>query len=432
MAVIKIKTITHNLEAVINYAQNGDKTDNGLLVSGINCIPKTAYSQMALTKKFFHKETGRQGYHIIQSFNGKELTPSEANELGKELAEELFGDKFQVVVCTHINKFNIHNHIVLNSVSFIDGSKYHNSKVDIALLKDKSDELCKQYDISVLNTSKADKINKTYEKRISKYNRSNEKMLLIKKDIDDGILQSNKLNDFYDYLKCRGYEIYERYYMYITVKSPYFSRNIRLERAFGEDYTRDNIQDKIYSSKTKELQKSSINKKYYKKIYKGPKIDSFRLKFSSFYRSYVRWLYKLGRLPPKIEYVELTPEYFKQKKEVENSLNEISFIAKNNIKSIDDIKNYENLIVSKLNALKGERENLWKKHKKAKTTEEIQAIENKLNVLSKEIPKFAQELKICNNVQKRLENIKKIELNKKLEAERQQADRKVKNKDLVR
>lgn len=86
MAIIKIKTIKNNLEAVINYAHNGEKTENGILISGVNCVPEKAYNQMALTKKYFYKETGRQGYHIIQSFNGKELTPKEANEIGVKLA----------------------------------------------------------------------------------------------------------------------------------------------------------------------------------------------------------------------------------------------------------------------------------------------------------------------------------------------------------
>lgn len=89
MAVIKIINIKENLETVINCAQNGDKTENGILVSGINCVPKEAYKQMALAKKNFHKESGRLGYHIIQSFNGRELTPQEANEIEVTLAEKL-------------------------------------------------------------------------------------------------------------------------------------------------------------------------------------------------------------------------------------------------------------------------------------------------------------------------------------------------------
>lgn len=85
MAITKYKVIKKNLEAVINYAMNGEKTENGILASAINCLPETAYSQMMLTKKAFHKEDGRLGYHIIQSFKGKEISPENVTKLEKNL-----------------------------------------------------------------------------------------------------------------------------------------------------------------------------------------------------------------------------------------------------------------------------------------------------------------------------------------------------------
>ena len=100
---------------------------------------------MALTKRFFHKEDKVQGYHIIQSFNGNEVSAERANEIGRKLSDELWGDKYQVIICTHINKSNVHNHIIVNSVSFIDGKKYHNGKTEIALIRDTSDTLCEEY-----------------------------------------------------------------------------------------------------------------------------------------------------------------------------------------------------------------------------------------------------------------------------------------------
>lgn len=90
MAVIKIKNIKSNLQTVINYGKNGDKTENGILVSSINCNVATSYEEMALTKKFFHKEDKILGYHIIQSFKGYEVTPERANQIGKEFAKELW------------------------------------------------------------------------------------------------------------------------------------------------------------------------------------------------------------------------------------------------------------------------------------------------------------------------------------------------------
>ena len=86
MAVIKIKTIKKNLQAVVNYAKNGEKTEHGILVSGVNCLPQSAYEQMTLTKKFYHKENKTLGFHIIQSFKGQEVSPQKANQIGKELA----------------------------------------------------------------------------------------------------------------------------------------------------------------------------------------------------------------------------------------------------------------------------------------------------------------------------------------------------------
>lgn len=181
------KNIKSNLQTVINYGKNGDKTEDGILVSSINCNVATSYEEMALTKKFFHKEDKILGYHIIQSFKGYEITPEGANQIGKELAEELWGDKYQVVICTHINKENVHNHIIINSVSFVDGNKYHNSNSEIAFMKEISDRLCLNYGLSIVNTSKADKEKEFRQKNIDYFNRSDEKMKKVINDIDETI-----------------------------------------------------------------------------------------------------------------------------------------------------------------------------------------------------------------------------------------------------
>lgn len=194
MAITKYKVIQKNLEAVINYAKNGDKTEKGILVSGINCLPDTVYFQMMLTKKTFHKEGGRLGYHIIQSFNGKEVSLEKCNSIGVEFAQSLFGDKYQVLVCTHIDKEN-------------------------AIARN----------------------------RTNNYNRNSGKMELIKNDIDEAIKNAKKYQDFIDNLAYKGYYV-KKSNNVISVSTPYFNRNIRLPRAFGEDYTFENIKNRIYYS----------------------------------------------------------------------------------------------------------------------------------------------------------------------------------------
>lgn len=406
MAVIKIKTIKKNLQAVINYARNGDKTDNGILVTGINCIPQSAYEQMALAKKFYRKENKIQGFHIIQSFKGNEISPEKANQIGQELARELWGDKYQVLVCTHVNKENVHNHLVLNSVSFIDGMKYHNSNSEIALMKDTSDRLCLKYGLSIVETEKAKQEKVFRDKRIDNFNGSNEKMQRIRNDIDEVIKSVKKYSDFKFVLNAKGYEIYDKG-KYFTVKSPYFSRNIRLKRAFGENYSLSNIKERIYYKNKEKLPIANFKKKYYRKVYKGQKINRFLLKTSSFYRLYVHYLYKFGKLPTKNEYKELTPTYFKQKKENARIFEELNFLARNNFKTIQEIKDYQTEYENKLPKLKSQRENLWRKYNK--TTDKTQKVEIKtqIDLLSEKITTINNCTNICGRCVIRFEKLRK-------------------------
>ena len=406
MAVIKIKNIKSNLQAVINYGKNGDKTENGILVSSVNCSIETAYEEMALTKKFFHKENNVLGYHIIQSFKGNEVSPKLANQIGKELAEELWGDKYQVVICTHINKENVHNHMILNSVSFIDGIKYHNSKAQIAFLKETSDRLCLNYDLSIVDTPKANKEKEFRQKNIDYFNRTDEKMQRIITDIDNAIKSAKKYSDFKLILKSKGYENIKDSGKYLSLKTPYYSRNIRINRAFGEKYSVEGIKERIYGYIKEDLPPvQNYKSKYYKKIYTGPKINKFLLKTSSFYRLYVHYLYFFGILPAKNEYKELSPDYYKQKRKNNMIIEEINFLARHSFSSIAEITEYNENLENKLPELKGKRELLWKNHKSADTNKKDEILKD-INALTEEIDKIQAQKNACNRIITRYEEIK--------------------------
>ena len=274
------------------------------------------------------------GYHFIQSFNGKEVSSEECNDIGVELAESLWGDKYQVLVCTHVDKDNVHNHIILNSVSFVDGSKYHNSKVELALVRQTNDDLCRKYGLSVIETEKAEKESDIACSRIQNYNRNSGKMELIKQDIDEAIEKSRKYQDFVDELAYKGYYI-KKSNNSLSISTPYFNRNIRLARAFGEDYTFENIKDRIYYRNYQPKE----NKIYRIKVYEGVKINKDLLKTSSFYRLYVHFLYVLGKLPPKIHYIERTPEYYKELDKFDKMMDEFNMINIYDIKTLEDVQN---------------------------------------------------------------------------------------------
>lgn len=113
-----------DLAATLNYVENSDKTDQTMYVSGINCTKKQAYEQMMTTKRRFGKLGGNVAYHGYQSFQSGEVTPEEAHRIGIETARRMWGDDYEIVVTTHLNTANLHNHIVVNSVSFRTGRKF--------------------------------------------------------------------------------------------------------------------------------------------------------------------------------------------------------------------------------------------------------------------------------------------------------------------
>lgn len=399
MAITKYKVIKKNLEAVINYAINGEKTENGILVSGINCLPETAYSQMMLTKKAFHKEDGRLGYHIIQSFNGNEVSPEKCNQIGIELAQQLWGDKYQVLVCTHTNKKNVHNHIVLNSVSFIDGSKYHNSNVEIALLRETNDDICRRYGLSIIKSTKATTINNISESRITNYNRNSGKMELIKADVDEAIKQATKYQDFIDILSFKGYYI-KKSNGSISVSTPYYNRNIRLARAFGDDYTFDHIRTRIYQSAIYDrYYRNNNNEKVYKvRIYDGIKIDQEKLKTSSFYRLYVHYLYLLGKLPPKIHYEERTKEYYKEIDKFHKLADEMNIICTNHIESKEDVQILRMKYIEQVTPLKEKREKLKQLFKKATNEADKIILQAKIVVITEDINTINSKIQTCRRI----------------------------------
>lgn len=406
MAIIKFKNIKSNLQHVIDYGKNGDKTENGALVSSINCGVATTYEEMALTKKFYHKEDKILGYHIIQSFDGFETSPENANRIGKKLAEEMWGDKYQVVICTHVNRQNVHNHIILNSVSFVDGKKYHNSETNIAFIREISDRLCIENGLKVIDTSKSRKEKQIAEKRIDNFNRRDEKMQKVITDIDEAIKLAKKYSDFKLALKAKGYSNIKDNGRYFSLKTPYYSRNVRINKVFGDDYSVQGIKERIYGYRKSELMPfANYNKKYYKKIYKGPKIDWKLYKRNRFYAFYVAILYILGILPAKVVVQEVTVQDYKIKNKTKMVFEELNYINRSHSKSIEDIKTQKKEIEDKLPVLKGERENLWVKYKNAIRTEDKTSILERINLLSNEISTLYGQRNACKRILKKYNNI---------------------------
>ena len=140
------------LGGVLRYVQQEEKTtwEDRRLVSGWNCTARSVYDEMRLTKKRFDKTDGRQYYHFVQSFDTQDdLSPQEVHAMGLELAQREFPN-FEVLVATHVDTEHFHNHLVVNSVSFQDGKKLHQSAADLQAHRIANDEICAAHGLEIL------------------------------------------------------------------------------------------------------------------------------------------------------------------------------------------------------------------------------------------------------------------------------------------
>lgn len=240
-----------DLEDVIAYAISSRKTE--LLcaeadtlerfVSGVNCHPATARTEMMAVKKRFGKEDGTIAYHGYQSFAQGEASPEIAHQIGVELARRLWGERYQVVVATHLDKANhLHNHFVLNTVSFVDGKKYYRSAQDYRQMQAASDTLCREYGLSVIQNPRPGKGKHYGEWRAEQEHRPTWRGI-VRSDIDEVIRQSMTERQFFENLQRKGYEI--KVGKDISVRPPGKERFVRLARNYGEGYTLESIRKRI-------------------------------------------------------------------------------------------------------------------------------------------------------------------------------------------
>ncbi len=242
---------------VLEYVKKYSKTtgeepevggDRRKYVSGINCSAGiSATGEMNAVKERFGKTDGTVAYHGYQSFSGWECSPEVAHEIGVELAARLWGDSYQVVVATHLDKANhIHNHFVINTVSFVDGIKFRRTPQDYKLMRETSDELCREYGLSVIEELP-------------------ERKKKAKEAIDEAIDKSTSLEQFKYELSIKGYSVeLSPKRTYWTIKGDDWGRSMRMYR-LGDDYTNQRIEERLalspeerLSNRDKELSKEPV------------------------------------------------------------------------------------------------------------------------------------------------------------------------------
>ena len=186
----KEKTTAVSLQDALDYAANRDKTEQSCFESSYACTLETAFADMRQTKERWHKSGGVQGYHLVQSFAAGEVSPELAHQIAKELADRVLGGQYEYVIGTHLNTDHIHSHIVWNSVSCVDGKKYRsNYKSYVTEIRAVSDELCRKYKLSIIDTENSNHVAKPYAEWLAEKNNQPTWRTAIRQDVDEAIQQ---------------------------------------------------------------------------------------------------------------------------------------------------------------------------------------------------------------------------------------------------
>ena len=254
-ATNKEKT-TLSLAEAIDYAMNRDKTEQACFETGINCDAETAYQDMLATKQRWGKvQRKRQGYHIIQSFAPGEVTPKEAHAVGVEFAQRLFGERYEVVVTTHLNRAHLHNHVVVNSVSMLDGAMYQDTfqdyygKADVGI-RGTSDAICQAHGLSVIEP---DPENPNRHRSRPEWEGKTTIRDTVRRDLDNALGRAYTLQSLLQELRRMGYQVRAGKRRHISIRPPGGDGNIRLD-SLGPGYTEADLKARLNDIRTGQIQ----------------------------------------------------------------------------------------------------------------------------------------------------------------------------------
>ena len=309
MAITKIIAIRDRLDKRVNYVANAEKTsldcsvlyavnpqktEQSFFVTAMNCgSAATAYQEMLETKRAFGKTDGVLGYHFIQSFAPGEVTPEQAHAIGIEFSRQLFGTDFEVVIGTHLDKQHLHNHIVINSVSCVDGRKYHSDPAGYYnKVRAISDNICREQNLSVI-TPKGK--GKHYAEWAAEQKGQPTIRGMIRKDIDSIIAEAYTFQTFLMLLQKKGYVVkHGPNRKYTTVQPPGAKRAIRLD-SLGDGYTEEAIKQRLINQRSGGTGGMALHTPTNAKRYRlhGQLHTVPKKKITGFKALYLRYLYLL-------------------------------------------------------------------------------------------------------------------------------------------
>ena len=391
------------------------------LVTGIHCAPATARQEMQAVKKRFGKEKGVVAYHGYQSFAPGECTPEMAHEIGVKLARQLWGNRYQVLVATHLDRENhLHSHFVINTVSFVDGKKFYRSGQDYRAMREASDALCREYGLSVIEAPQPGKTKHYAEHRAEQQGKPTWRSL-IKRDVDTALRQSMTERQFFHALQQMGYEV--KVGADISVRPKGKERFFRLGRNLGETYTPAGIRRQLLeqSRPERKFRPQPRKVKFYGLMKPARKATGFRA-------LYYHYCYLLGifprnkrrlprRVPSALREELVRGERFSQ---------EVRLLSQYKIDTMEQLEAHQGKVEDDLKALLSQRAALYRQFRSVAVQSDPERkdwVKQEISTLTGQIKKLRKEVALCEDIAQRSEKMRENLEQKQIES---------RNKDHVR
>ena len=391
MAITKILNIqesegrnpTTHLKNALEYIQNPDKTEECVLVGGINCLPDTAFEQMEETKNIFHKTGKRQGYHVIISFSPEEkVTAEQAMYVLEHFAKDVLGDDYEAVYAVHTDREHMHGHLIWNSVSMTTGKKYNSPKGNWKNhLQPITNKYCDELGLSIMPAEYS-----RNPKNISrdKWEREMSMKEIILRDAKMCAYAAGNVEHFKYLMKRLGYVFKKDAWM--EVQAPgfkYYHKLAKLDEMFSEETLRHHVdmpwmaKPYFYSSDIMGLHRAKLSpyqKKFYAKLYRLRIVEQKRFEVGG--AKYTEDLKRFHQLQDEylllvnndiksvVELVDFISEQKEKIQQIEDRQKEIyreSSSRKRNIKNEEQYREYQIWHVGvqkELDELKQEKRNV--------------------------------------------------------------------------
>ena len=370
-----------SLEEAVDYALNRDKTESVCFETGLSCLCETAFADMCANNLRWHKTGGVQGYHLVQSFAEGEVTPELAHQIGVELADQLLSGRYQAIVTTHLNTSHIHNHIVWCAVALDNARKYHsNTRSYYTEVRAKSDALCRQYGLSVIETPESERGKRQYAKWQAETSGQPTWRTAIRMDIDEVVSMALTWRQFLALLEQKGYGI-RMGRKYPTLQPPGKERFVRF-KTLGKAYTPEAIRQRILYPKCSFAPPAVWRGRLHGTHRKARKLTGLRA-------LYYRYLYELGALPHKPQRTSYAVR--QDIRNLDRRIRQMEFLSRHGIDTLAQLDAYRQTQEKAVADLLAERRRLHR-------TEQSDEVKTRLEQIKQALKPLRRDIRLCRQI----------------------------------